>query len=201
MLLAFYHNDLLDLLKLSFTFSVPIVTAPFTLAIFGFRGTSRTALVGMATGALAIWAWNQWVKPETGMDGAFFCMIANGLAMMTAHYLLPQPVDAGWVELDDDFKQIQQANARKKARRKEQHKEVTYMLIAVGIFAIVMSIWGFVYGRDQIHWPILQLLVGACLLGYAKKGSNRSNTEIVLKINSVSSAKGRNGFLPSASTA
>jgi Na+/proline symporter len=119
MMLAFYCNDLL---KLSFALSVPIVTAPFILAVFGFRGTSPTALIGMATGILTIVVWNQWIEPTTEIDGSFPCMLANGLAMMAAHYLLPQPEGKGWVEPDDHFKQVQQAKARKKSHRKEAFK-------------------------------------------------------------------------------
>ncbi|WP_342264949.1 sodium:solute symporter family protein [Cardinium endosymbiont of Philonthus spinipes] len=97
MFLAFYCKDLVELLMLGFAFSLPVVTAPALLAVFGFRGTSRTALIGMATGALAILVWNQWVEPVTEINGAFICMLANGLAMMAAHYLLKQPESAGWV--------------------------------------------------------------------------------------------------------
>ncbi|ROT47113.1 sodium:solute symporter family protein [Candidatus Cardinium hertigii] len=114
MVLAFYRNDLLDLLKLTFAFTVPIITAPFVLAIFGFRGSGRTALIGMATGIVTIIAWDQWIEPKTGIDGSFVCMLANGLAMLAAHYVLPQPPGTGWVEPDDELKQIRQANIRKK---------------------------------------------------------------------------------------
>ncbi|ROT47544.1 hypothetical protein [Candidatus Cardinium hertigii] len=102
MVLAFYRNDLLDLLKLTFAFTVPIITAPFVLAVFGFRGSGRTALIGMATGIVTIIAWNQWIEPTTGIDGSFVCMLANGLAMLAAHYLLPQPPGTGWIEPDDE---------------------------------------------------------------------------------------------------
>jgi hypothetical protein len=89
------------------------------LAIYGFRGTSPTALIGIATGTLTILAWKRWIEPTTEIDGSFPCMLANGLAMMAAHYLLPQPECKGWVEPDDEFKQVQQAKARKKLRGKE----------------------------------------------------------------------------------
>ncbi|AWN81720.1 sodium:solute symporter family protein [Candidatus Cardinium hertigii] len=100
MLLAFCCKDLLALLMLAIALYVPIVTAPFVLALFGFRGSSQTALIGMITGIVAILAWNRWIKPITGMDGSFFCMLANGLAMLAAHYLLPQPAGTGWVSPD-----------------------------------------------------------------------------------------------------
>ncbi|WP_419241902.1 sodium:solute symporter family protein [Cardinium endosymbiont of Nabis limbatus] len=77
MFLAFYCDDLLALLMLGFSFSIPVITAPALLAIFGFRGSSRTALIGMATGVLAILAWNKWVEPVTGINGSFICLYVS----------------------------------------------------------------------------------------------------------------------------
>ncbi|AXI24269.1 Sodium:solute symporter family [Cardinium endosymbiont of Sogatella furcifera] len=88
MVLTFYYTNLLDLLKLNLGLYLPITVAPFILAVFGFRGTSHTALIGMASGVLTILAWNKWVEPSTGVDGSFIAMVANGLTMITAHYLL-----------------------------------------------------------------------------------------------------------------
>ncbi|WP_419241618.1 hypothetical protein [Cardinium endosymbiont of Nabis limbatus] len=67
-------------------------------------------------------AWNRWILPSTGMNGSFLSPVANTLAMMAAHYLLKQPESAGWVGPDDQFKQLQQVNARKRAERKETIK-------------------------------------------------------------------------------
>lgn len=84
-LLSFCLNDILALLKLHFDFYIPIITAPFVLALWGFRGAAHTALIGMATGLVAIIAWKLWVESQTGINGAFLCMMANGLAMAAAH--------------------------------------------------------------------------------------------------------------------
>lgn len=70
----------------------------------------------MVIGVLIIVAWNKWVNRATGIDGPFVGIVANGLAMMAAHYLLPQPEDKGWVELD---KQLKQAAARRKEHIKK----------------------------------------------------------------------------------
>ncbi|WP_419241083.1 sodium:solute symporter family protein [Cardinium endosymbiont of Nabis limbatus] len=88
--LIFYCSDLFFLLKLRFDCFIPIATAPFILAVLGFRRGSHTALIGMATGVLTILAWNKWIEPATDMNGAFIAMIANGIAMMVAHYLGPK---------------------------------------------------------------------------------------------------------------
>ncbi|WP_260214904.1 sodium:solute symporter family protein, partial [Candidatus Cardinium hertigii] len=180
MVLAFYRNDLLDLLKLTFAFTVPIITAPFVLAVFGFRGNGRTALIGMATGIVTIIAWNQWIEPITDIDGAFVCMLANGLAMLVAHYVLPQPPGTGWIEPDDELKQIRQANARKWARRKEAIKAFfskdslaklppnRTKIIGMGIYVMVTALayLATIDTIDLIYWPILQIIAAACFSGY-----------------------------------
>ncbi|AXI24249.1 Sodium:solute symporter family protein [Cardinium endosymbiont of Sogatella furcifera] len=70
-------------------FYIPIVAAPFILAVLGFHNTSPTALIGMATGALAVVAWGKWVYPIllTG-SSTFPCVLANGLAMLAVHYII-----------------------------------------------------------------------------------------------------------------
>ena len=107
MMLAFYCKDLLQLMLLGVAFSVSMIMAPFLLAIFGFRGSARTAVMGMVAGALSICAWNRWIEPRTDIDGSFVSMMVNGLVMMAEHYFLPHPPDRGWVAPDDEFKQIQ----------------------------------------------------------------------------------------------
>ncbi|WP_342265202.1 sodium:solute symporter family transporter [Cardinium endosymbiont of Philonthus spinipes] len=176
MLLAFKCRDLLKLMYWSLACKIPITVAPFTLAVFGFRGTCRTALIGMATGGLAILAWNTWVKPSTGMDGSFLAMVANGLAMMSAHYLFKQPKGAGWVGPDYQFKQLQQADARKRVERKEaiknrwSNKKVSLSKLIpsdrtirlTGLYMVATAILDYWFIRpDHIYWAICQVLVGA----------------------------------------
>ena len=182
MILTFYCDDLLNLLKLSLDFSLPIATAPFILAVLGFRGTPRTALIGIGTGIVSILAWNRWIEPTTEINGSFICMLANGLAMMAAHYLLKQPEDAGWVGPDNDYIQMQQAHARKQHAQKEaiknglidikhtlaklQPSHVT--LACMGLYVVITNLLVYCVASITDHgcWLILQLLVGACFLGY-----------------------------------
>ncbi|CAH2559947.1 sodium:solute symporter family transporter [Cardinium endosymbiont of Oedothorax gibbosus] len=181
MFLTFYCKDLLDLLMLSFAFSLPVITAPALLAIFSFRGTSRTALIGMATGALSILAWNKWVKSTIGIDGAFICMLANALAMMAAHYLLKHPESAGWVGPDYQFKQIQQENARKRAERKEAIKNAWVnkattlaklrpsdaILCLTGLYIIATATLGYWFLKQGcLHKAICQVVVGFLFASY-----------------------------------
>lgn len=182
MIIAFYCKDLFRLLCWALQVSVPITAAPLLLAIFGFRGTTRTALIGMTTGALTILAWNKWVESKTGIDGSFLAMVANGLAMMAAHYLLKQPAGTGWVKPDDTFKQIQQENSRKREERKESIKNAwknrkmvlanlkpsPTTIVGVGCYIAVTSL--LVYFMDptpnNICSLVLQLFLAACFVGY-----------------------------------
>ena len=93
MALTFYQKDLLELLLLGNRLWVPIVNAPLFLAIFGFRSSSRIALIGMATGIITILLWHKYLP---GIEGAFPAMLANGIAMLIAHYSLPRKPHGGW---------------------------------------------------------------------------------------------------------
>ena len=67
---------------------VPVIVAPFILAVLGFSSSKTTVLTGMASGALAVFAWRQWITPILGTDdGVFPCMLVNGLVMLAANYL------------------------------------------------------------------------------------------------------------------
>ncbi|AXI24075.1 Sodium:solute symporter family protein [Cardinium endosymbiont of Sogatella furcifera] len=182
MVLTFYCNDLLNLLKLSLDFSLPIATAPFILAVLGFRGTARTALIGMGTGIVSILAWNQWIEPKTAINGSFICMVANGLAMMVAHYLFKQPENTGWIGPDRTCIQMKQVHVRKQRAQKEaiknglidikatlaklqpSHVALTY----TGIYIVLTNLLVYCIASIMDHggWLMAQLLVGACFLGY-----------------------------------
>ncbi|AXI24188.1 Sodium:solute symporter family protein [Cardinium endosymbiont of Sogatella furcifera] len=185
MILAFYCNDLLKLMYWALNCYVPIVIAPFVLAVFGFRGSSRTALIGMAAGVLTMLSWNEWVEPITSMDGSFIAMLVNALFMMVVHYLFKQPEGSGWVppQRDDMVHQMKQETARKQAERKEtiqnawtnkkdtlaklQPSRVT--LTSLGLYVVIINVLTYFIGAitDHSGWLIAQLLVGVCFLGYS----------------------------------
>ncbi len=113
---AFYTEDLLKLLSLVLDISLPVITAPLILALYGFRGTSRTALIGMGVGVGSIALWKYFIESHTGISGALPCMLLNGLAMLIAHYRFDQPDGVGWVEMDDAYWQIQHTAERQFTR-------------------------------------------------------------------------------------
>ncbi|WP_419241818.1 hypothetical protein [Cardinium endosymbiont of Nabis limbatus] len=82
-------------------FYIPIIAAPFILAVLGFRTTARNALMGMAAGALAVIAWRKLVAPLLlTASGTFPCVLVNGLVMLAVHYLWPRSRRVE--KLDDD---------------------------------------------------------------------------------------------------
>ncbi|MGI2257202.1 sodium:solute symporter family transporter [Candidatus Cardinium hertigii] len=182
MLVAFYCTDLLKLMYWSLTCAVPIVTAPFILVILGFRGTSRTALIGMATGALFILTWDKWIKPTTDIDGSFLAMLANTLSMMASHYLFKQPKNTGWVKPDNTFKQIQQENFRKQEERKEsirkswENKKMTMTklkpshttIVCLGCYIAVTNLLAYFIAPTlgHVYLLVLQLFLSAYFVGY-----------------------------------
>ncbi|WP_262494596.1 sodium:solute symporter family protein [Candidatus Cardinium hertigii] len=191
MCVAFWCRDLLKLMFLAIDFSIPVVTAPFILSVFGFRGTSRTALIGMATGTLAILVWSKWVEPldpSIGIDGAFPSMLANGLAMLAAHYLLPQPAGTGWVPPDKTYQQWQQEKERIKRRNKQERaifftkenlaklKPKAITTVFVGVYLIITSLVSSCYynGQTKAVWVSIPFcMLGVAYIGYVAFFANK----------------------------
>lgn len=114
------HPDLFELSTFVFSYLMPFfyiaIVPPFILAIFGFRGTTRTALMGMTMGVLVSLACEKWITVEINWE--FISVVANGLAMMAAHYLLPQPPGKGWIEPDhQQQRMVQLIRAFKKYKK------------------------------------------------------------------------------------
>ena len=81
--------SLLKILTWYARFYVPIIMAPFILAVIGFRTTYPVALIGMVTGLLSVFVWQKWITPIVGTNsGHIPCMFINGLAMIAAHYTI-----------------------------------------------------------------------------------------------------------------
>lgn len=122
MIVTIYYPNLSNLtefvVKYAIGFFTITVAPPFILAIFGFRGSTRTALIGMAIGTLVCLIWNKWGTLTTEIDSGIIAIAANGLAMMAAHYLLPQPIGKGWIGKDSQEKRIRQLIRAFKAYKK-----------------------------------------------------------------------------------
>lgn len=95
--LSLRDNSLLGLLIISYSFYMPIVTVPFTMAICGFRTSPKSVILGMIAGLTTVLAWDYYeIKiVESVIPGMF----ANLVILLSSHYLLNQP--GGWVGIKD----------------------------------------------------------------------------------------------------
>ena len=92
------YDDIFELTLITTNFYMPIVTIPLTLAIFGFRSTSKSVLIGMSAGAIAVILWKNYCS-ETGIDSVIPAMISNLVFLVTSHYLLRQ--EGGFIGIKD----------------------------------------------------------------------------------------------------
>jgi Na+/proline symporter/signal transduction histidine kinase len=111
--LSLYAKNLLDLILSTYSFYMPIVSTPLLLAIFGFRSTSRSVLIGMSAGFITVISCKIY-DPE--LNNIIPGMLANMLFLFGSHYLLRQ--DGGWVGIKDDtpLNQIRLERKRKLER-------------------------------------------------------------------------------------
>ncbi|ACE05495.1 metal-dependent phosphohydrolase HD sub domain [Candidatus Amoebophilus asiaticus 5a2] len=96
--LAIHTTDLLELLLLSGSFYMPIVTVPLLLAIFGFRSSNRAVLIGMTAGFITVVGWNVFLA-HTDISSLMPGMMANLLFYMISHYVLQEK--GGWVGIKE----------------------------------------------------------------------------------------------------
>ncbi|CDG49381.1 sodium:solute symporter family protein [Cardinium endosymbiont of Bemisia tabaci] len=103
-------STLYNILMWYLRFYVPVIIAPFILAVLGLRTSSSVGLIGMATGLLSMLAWQKWMVSIVGTaTGHVPCMLINGLVMIVVHYLLRRTTNKLNKPLDM-VKSIQQEN-------------------------------------------------------------------------------------------
>lgn len=112
MIVTVYYPNLFTLSAFVFEWLIGCFTVSviplFILTVLGFRSTTPTAFMGMGISILVMLIWNHWLKPKIAIDGKCIAAVANGLATMAAHYLLPQPCGTGWMEPDPEQKRMRQ---------------------------------------------------------------------------------------------
>ena len=119
LLLALRSTDLLQLMLLSGSFYMPIVTVPLLLAIFGFRSSSRSVLIGMSAGCITVILWNKFLT-HTGMQSLIPGMIANLVFYVGSHYILRQ--QGGWIGIRDREPLLAARQGRREAWQKFIYK-------------------------------------------------------------------------------
>ncbi len=115
LLLALSGDSLLNLIILTYSFYVPVVSVPFLMAVLGFRTSSKSVLISMAAGFITVVCWKAFIS-NGSIDGMIQAMIANFIFLMGSHYLLKQP--GGWVGIRDQkaFDEMKEQEKKKSAR-------------------------------------------------------------------------------------
>ncbi len=111
LVLALHTQNLLQIMLLSASFYMPVVTIPLVFAIFGFRTTKKSVLIGMSAGISTVIIWTIFFS-YTGITSVIPGMIGNIIFFIGSHYLLKQ--SGGWVGI----KEKQPLIAAKIARRR-----------------------------------------------------------------------------------
>lgn len=110
--LAIYHNNILDIMLMSASFYMPIVTVPFIFTIIGFRSSDKSVLIGMIAGFITVIIWRMFFI-KTGIDSVIPGIIANLLFLFGSHYCLKQKGGWGIIKNPYTLKAIQNDRKRK----------------------------------------------------------------------------------------
>lgn len=115
LLISLRKESLLELLVVTYSFYLPIVTAPFIMAVLGFRSTGKSVLIGMGAGIVTVLIWNYVLEIEVA-NPAPLGMLMNLIFMVGSHYLLNQK--GGWVGIEDNSELVNIRSERKRKLRK-----------------------------------------------------------------------------------
>jgi signal transduction histidine kinase len=155
-LLSIIETDLLGVVILANSFYYPIVSPPFLFAIFGFRSSTKSVLIGMCAGFIATVLCKifpvKFASISQKIVGLYFAMLCNTVFLIGSHYILKQP--GGWVgsktseqyKVQNTSKQsyissliglLQTFNMDKYLRKIAPSSEMTYMML--GIYFIIYT--------------------------------------------------------------
>ncbi|MDX1917278.1 MAG: hypothetical protein SFT68_04770, partial [Rickettsiaceae bacterium] len=111
-ILGLQGASLLQIVIITFSFYMPVVTVPFIMSLVGFRSSGKSVLIGMIAGFVTVVVWEIFLK-NIGIDGLVPGMLANLVFLVGSHYLLGQP--GGWVGIKD-FGPVLQIRKNRKAK-------------------------------------------------------------------------------------
>ncbi len=98
LLVSLFAKNLLDLLLSVYSFYMPIVTLPFTLAIFGFRSTTKALLIGMAAGFVTV-VYFELFSAKYNIISGIPGTLVSFIFFLGSHYILGQK--GGWIGIKD----------------------------------------------------------------------------------------------------
>ncbi|MFM2428618.1 MAG: hypothetical protein RL012_502 [Bacteroidota bacterium] len=112
LMIAINTEDLLELALLPGSFYMPVVTVPLVMAIFGFRSSTRAAMIGIILGFTTALVWKIFLD-QTEITSIFPGMLANLIGLMGSHYMFREK--GGWQQLAPDSPLALERAARRQA--------------------------------------------------------------------------------------
>lgn len=194
--IALSGNNLFDITLIIANFYVPIVTAPMTLAIFGFRSTPKAALIGIFAGIFTVLIWRNFFQ-DTGIDSVIPGLFANFIFLITSHYVFKQ--QGGWVGVKDNEPLIIIRQSRIRLYKKiliaiKEFSLKKYLLnqapktegayISFGLFSLVSTLTSIYFLSDKGDYLVIffyqsVLTLSVMFITYPIWPSTIKNTNIV----------------------
>ena len=128
LILSLRDKSLLELMTITYSLYVPIVTIPFIMAILGFRSTEKPVMLGMGAGLATVLAWD-YVLQIKAVNSVPFGMLANLFVLMGSHYLLKQK--GGWVGIKDNTELLAIQRERKLKISRFLHSLKTFNILDI----------------------------------------------------------------------
>jgi Na+/proline symporter/signal transduction histidine kinase len=151
LLLSLHEGSLLELLVITELVYMPIVSAPFVMAIFGFRSTEKPVILGMLAGLITVVV-GKFVLDIPDVNNIFIGTLANLMVLFGSHYFLRQ--EGGWVGIKDYTELVTIRRMRKiKFQRflsslkncsivrlfKDNHPKGEGLMALLGVFVMISS--------------------------------------------------------------
>ena len=199
LLLAMYVDSLLVLALIGYSVYMPIVGAPFSFAIFGFRPQEKSVWWGMGVGFFTVLIWDFFISQWIPINGLIPAMVANLIALVGSHYILPQVPHTGWVGIQGTDELLLDQQERERTRRKVWHainnfKVATYFRSLLplsnasygylGVYLLVTNLVALVpvmkHGEYESYIPycMIAMGVGMFFLTYPTYAANFSTKNI-----------------------
>jgi Na+/proline symporter/signal transduction histidine kinase len=171
LLLSLFSHNLLELILSCYSFYMPVVSVPLIFAIFGFRSTSKSVLIGMSAGFITVIIFK---ILEFDINSLIPGMISNIIFLLCSHYLFGQGGDSDVTKEKINLK-ISTSNRKNnirsfniinfcKSNTPKDEKFFVYfgLLCIISIFSSVSSISFDLYQKHYttisfVHYSILSI--------------------------------------------
>ena len=128
LMLSLRDSSLLELIITTCSFYMTIVTVPFIMAVFGFRSSEKSVMLGMLAGVVTVLLWDYVIQVKT-VNSVTPGMLANLITLVSSHYILKQK--GGWVGIKDDADLIRS--------RLERRRNLKKLLLALKSFNFITA--------------------------------------------------------------